>query len=109
MCSVRPCQLEEGDTHRLLTRYTAIIKAEAASQVFVETHTLASPGHRGEFGLESFYRASCNGLGDPVSQGWGQRGGQGNVCKAEFQGTEATEMLVATPSLTLECPGTDLP
>lgn len=47
VCPVRPCQLEERDTHRLLTRHTAVIKAEAAIQVFVETHTLASPGHRG--------------------------------------------------------------
>lgn len=46
VCPVRPCQLEERDTHRLLTRHTAVIKAEAAIQVFVETHTLASPGQR---------------------------------------------------------------
>lgn len=37
----------EGNTHELLTGYTAVIKTEAAIQVFVEMHTLASLGHRG--------------------------------------------------------------
>lgn len=47
VCPVRLCQLEEGNMHQLLTRYTAVIKTEAAVQVFVEMHTLASLGHRG--------------------------------------------------------------
>lgn len=47
VCPMRLCQLEEGNMHQLLTRYTAVIKMEAAIQVFVEMRTLASLSHRG--------------------------------------------------------------